>query len=296
MDLDTFSRTVKEELARVPVDGHSTAYWEAAALRRFLPARSKDGDGTFTAEPFVLRRLFYLMKQGSGVRPTVIGPSQRGKRQARGKIPPPAQGDPAEPSLTAIRNNPSSRRAFLRGVFLARGSVSSPTRTHHLEVALPARKDALFVRSLMAKEGFRAGLVQRRSNWVVYLKDGDDITGFLTAVGASKSVLDYENVRAQKSLKSSVQRLVNMDRANVSRSVEASLKQLQDIRLIDEERGLATLPAALRELARLRMENPDMSMEELGQALSVPASKSAVNHRFRRLAAIAEEIRNGRLS
>jgi len=163
-------------------------------------------------------------------------------------------------------------------------------------MALPARKDALFVRSLLSKEGLRAGLVVRRSNWVVYLKDGDDITGFLTAVGANKSVLDYENVRAQKSLKSSVQRLVNMDRANVSRSVEASLKQLQDIRLIDEERGLSTLPAALRELARLRMENPDMSMEELGQALSVPASKSAVNHRFRRLAQIAEEIRNGRLS
>ncbi|MGE5579896.1 MAG: DNA-binding protein WhiA [Bacillota bacterium] len=296
MELDTFSRTVKEELARVPVDGHSAAYWEATALHRFLPARSKDADGTFTAEPFVLRRLFYLMKQGSGVRPTVIGSSLRGKRQARGKIPPPAQGDSAEPSLDAIRSNPDCRRAFLRGVFLARGSVSSPIRTHHLEMALPAKKDALFVRSLLSKEGLGAGLVLRRSNWVVYLKDGDDITVFLTAVGANKSVLDYENVRAQKSLKSSVQRLVNMDRANVSRSVEASLKQLRDIRLIDEERGLATLPLALRELARLRMENPDMSMEELGQALSVPASKSAVNHRFRRLAEIAEEIRNGRLS
>jgi hypothetical protein len=295
MELDTFSRTVKEELARVLVDGHLAAYWEAAALRRFLPSRSKESDGTFTAEPFVLRRLFYLMKQGSGVRPTVVGSSLRGRRQARGKIPP-AQEDGAEPSVDGIRGNPDCRRAYLRGVFLARGSVSSPTRTHHLEMALPARKDALFVRSLLSKEGLRAGLVVRRSNWVVYLKDGDDITGFLTAVGANKSVLDYENVRAQKSLKSSVQRLVNMDRANVSRSVEASLKQLQDIRLIDEERGLSTLPAALRELARLRMENPDMSMEELGQALSVPASKSAVNHRFRRLAQIAEEIRNGRLS
>ncbi len=177
---------------------------------------------------------------------------------------------------------------------MSRGSVSSPTRTHHLEMALPARKDALFVRSLLAREELRGGLVQRRSSWVVYLKDGDEISGFLTAVGASRSVLDYENVRARKSLKSSVQRLVNMDRANVGRSVEASIRQLEDIRLIDEERGLTALPPALREVARLRIQNPDMSMEELGQALTTPVSKSAVNHRMRRLAEMAQDIRNGR--
>jgi DNA-binding protein WhiA len=118
----------------------------------------------------------------------------------------------------------------------------------------------------------------------------------LKTVGATKSVFDYENIRVQKSLKSSVQRLVNMDRANVGRSVEASLRQVEDIRVIDEEQGLSTLPPALRELARLRMENPDMSMEELGQALAKPASKSAVNHRFRRIAALADDMRSGRPS
>lgn len=292
MDLDTFSRTVKEELARVPVDGHSAAYWEAVALRRFLPARSKEPD-TFSTEPFVLRRLFYLMRQGSGVRPTMFGATPGTKYQARGHLPPP-KGDASEPQFEAVKGNPKCRRAFLRGVFMARGSVSSPTRTHHLEIALPARKDAIIVRSLLTREELGGGLVQRRSNWVVYLKDGDEIADFLTALGANKTVLDYQNVRAQKSLKISVQRLVNMDRANVGRSVEAALKQLDDIRVIDEEKGLKSLPPALRELARLRMENPDMSMEELGQALSTPASKSAVNHRFRRIAAIAQETRSGR--
>jgi len=161
-------------------------------------------------------------------------------------------------------------------------------------MALPYRKDAGLVRSLMAKEGLRGGMVQRRSNWVVYLKDGDEISAFLTAIGASKAVLDYENVRARKSLKSSVQRLVNMDRANVSRSVEASIRQVEDINLIDEERGLSALPPALRELARLRLQNPEMSMEELGELLAIPASKSAVNHRFRRISEIAVKIRDGR--
>jgi len=294
MELDTFSRTVKDELARVPVDGHSAAYWEAVALRRFLPTRSNESDGTFSAEPFILRRLFYLMRQGSGVRPTMFGASPGTRHQARGRLPPPSKGENPEPPLEAVKGNPNCRRAFLRGVFLARGSVSSPVRTHHLEMALPARKDAVFIRSLLSREELGGGLIQRRSNWVVYLKDGDEISDFLTALGASKSVLDYQNVRAQKSLKISVQRLVNMDRANVGRSVEAALKQLEDIRVIDEEKGLRSLPPALRELARLRVENPDMSMEELGQALSRPTSKSAVNHRFRRIAEIAQNVRSGR--
>ncbi|MEX0974689.1 MAG: DNA-binding protein WhiA [Bacillota bacterium] len=294
MDIDTFSRTVKEELARTPVNGHSQAYWEAVALRRFIPARSLDPDGTFSAEPFLLRRLFYLMKQGSGVRPSVSGRAAGTRHHARGRISPPAKGESSEPPPALLRDSPACRRGFLRGVFMARGSVASPTRTHHLEMALPARKDALFVRSLLSKEELRCGMVQRRSAWVVYLKDGDEISEFLKTVGANKAVLDYENVRAQKSLKSSVQRLVNMDRANVGRSVEASLRHLEDIRLIDEEKGLSTLPPALRELARLRVENPDMSMEELGQALGTPASKSAVNHRFRRIAEIAGDIRSGR--
>ncbi len=295
MELDTFSRSVKEELARVPVDGHSAAYWEAVALRRFLPARPKDAEGTFSTEPFVLRRLFYLMKQGSGVRPTMFGASPGRRYQARGHLPPPLIGEnPDSSAAEAVKGNPTLRRAFLRGVFLARGSVSSPVRTHHLEMALPARKDAVFVRSLLVNEELGGGLVKRRSNWVVYLKDGDEISDLLSALGANKTVLDYENVRAQKSLKISVQRLVNMDRANVGRSVEAALRQLDDIRVIDEEKGLKSLPPALRELARLRVDNPDMSMEELGQALSTPASKSAVNHRFRRISEIAREMRSGR--
>jgi hypothetical protein len=175
-DGDTFSRIVKEELARVPVDGHAAAYWEAVALRRFLPPRSKAPDGTFSAEPFVLRRLFYLMKQGSGVRPTVSGKAAGVRHHARGRISPPIKGGPASPSLSLLRNSPACRRGFLRGAFMARGSVSSPVRTHHLEVALPDRKDASFIRSLIVKEDLRCGMVQRRSAWVIYLKDGDEIS------------------------------------------------------------------------------------------------------------------------
>ncbi len=104
-------------------------------------------------------------------------------------------------------------------------------------MVLPCKQTALLVKSLVDQEGLKSGLVKRRSSWVVYIKDADRISQFLTLVGASRAVLQYENVRVQKDLKSSVQRQVNMDRANVSRSVESSLKQIEDIQPIDEEQG-----------------------------------------------------------
>ena len=289
---DTFSSEVKEELARVPVKGRTQAYWEALALKRFLPARRpRAGDGSLSAELFVVRRFYQLTKQVSGVRPTVLATDPSSETRGKKRIVPAPEAILGSTPLGRLRESAACRRAFLRGVFLARGSVASPSRAYHLEMALRSAKDAFLVRSLLLKEGLQSGLVRRRSSWVVYIKDGDDVAEFLKAVGAFASVLRYEDIRARKSLKGSVQRLVNMDRANVQRSVEASLKQLEDIQLIDEEIGLQHLPPALRDIARLRLDNPDMCMEELGQALSPPASKSAVNHRFRRISAMASEIR-----
>jgi len=294
-DRDSFSSEVKEELARVPVKGRSQAYWEAFALRRFLPARPRrSAEGSLSAEPFLIRRFYQLLKQASDLRLVVLDSgSAKGPHKKRRVV------SPSEASLAAfpvgrLRESALCRRAFLRGAFLARGYVSSPARSYHLEIALRSSKDALLVRLLLRKEGLQAGLVRRRSSHVVYIKDGDQVAEFLKAVGAFSSVLRYEDIRARKSLKGSVQRLVNMDRANVQRSVEASMRQLQDIELIDAELGLQHLPPALRDIARLRLEYPEMCMEELGQSLSPPASKSAVNHRFRRISAIANEIRAAR--
>ena len=126
---------------------------------------------------------------------------------------------------------------------------------------------------------------------MVYLKDAGEICDLLKLMGASRAVFEYENVRVTKSLKSSVQRLVNMDEANVSRTVEAALRQTADIRLIDMEEGLIHLAPALNKLARLRLEHPGASMEDLGLMMVPPISKSAVNHRFRRLAKIASDLR-----
>ncbi len=294
MNRETFSRSVKEELSRVQVKGRSQAFWEALALRRLLSSGyHQSGEAPLTAEPFVIRRLYYLVKEGSGLSPSLRMRTPKGRSlSGRGKVSVDTDMEQMElPAYDVLRNSSSCRRAYLRGSFLARGSIASPNRGHHLEIVFATKQDAILAQSLIRREGLRSGMVQRRSSFVVYVKGGDQISEFLKLLGANQAVLHYENVRAGKSLKNSVQRIVNMDRANVSRSVEASLRQIEDIELIDREDGLFRLPKALRELARLKLEHPDLSMEELGQLLAPPISKSAVNHRLRRLAAIAQDIR-----
>lgn len=296
MGKESFSRSVKEELAKVTVPGTTAAFWEACALRHFLSDSPPDSplssvETTLAAKPFLLRRLYYLERQGSGLHPSFKRrtPSSNRNRSNR-KVQARARTDRMRPSPDLLIKDESCRRAYLRGVFLAKGYVASPLKTHHLETVLPNRKEAVIVQSLLSVEGLRAGLIKRRSSWIVYMKNAAHIVEFLKMTGASNSLLQYEDIRVRKSLKNSVQRLVNMDRANVSRSVEASLRQLEHIRIIDQEKGLSHLPPALRELARLRILNPGLSLEELGELLNPPASKSAVNHRFRRIARIADKL------
>ncbi|MGI6643917.1 MAG: DNA-binding protein WhiA [Bacillota bacterium] len=294
MNRDTFSRSVKEELSRVRVNGRSQSLVEALALRRQLSSgHHQTGEAPITAEPFVIRRLYYLVKEGSGLSPSLRTrvPSDK-SRSGRRRVSVDTDMKQVElPVQDLLRQSSSCRRAYLRGAFLARGSIASPNRGYHLEIVFATRQDAMLAQSLMRREGLRSGIVQRRSAFVIYMKDGDQISEFLKQLGANQAVLRYENVRAAKSLKNSVQRIVNMDRANVSRSVEASLRHIRDIQLIDREKGLSHLPRALRELARTKLDNPDLSMEELGQLLTPPISKSAVNHRLRRLATLAQDIR-----
>lgn len=289
---DTFSREVKQELCRTAISGKSEAFWEAYALHHLLATSRGPEDTTLSAEPYVLRRLLGLVKHSGGAKLSLArSPGVSKANSTRYQIAARIEPKNWDPSTRPLFENKECRRAYLRGAFIARGSIISPVSGHHLEFALHNRKDASFIKSLLEREGFKPGLVKRRSCWVVYIKDGDSISDLLKLLGSTQCVLEYENARAKKSLKSSVQRLVNMDRANVSRSVEASMRQIEEIRFIEENMGLFKLPEALRELAYLRLENPDMSMEELGESLNPPISKSAVNHRFRRISEISKKLR-----
>ena len=186
-------------------------------------------------------------------------------------------------------------RAYLRGAFLAGGAINPPAGDYHLEVVAHNQRQARLLRRLMASFGLRPGLNQRKGQQVVYLKGSEQIADFLKAMGAQAVLFSYENARVVKEVRNGVNRLVNAETANVNKTVEASFRQLENIRYLRDHLGLERLSAPLRQAASLRLEHPDLSLKELGEMLEPRVTKSGVNHRLRRLEEKAEKIRAQRL-
>jgi len=182
------------------------------------------------------------------------------------------------------------RRAYLRGAFLGGGSISNPEKTYHLEFVTHDEDYARELSSLINSYGLTSKVIQRKSSFVVYLKEGEQIVDILNIIGAHSSLLELENVRILKEMRNNVNRLVNCETANLSKTVNAAVRQVESIKLIEKEIGLRRLPKNLREIAELRLNYPDESLKELGEMLSPPVGKSGVNHRLRRIEKIAAEI------
>lgn len=180
--------------------------------------------------------------------------------------------------------------AYLRGMFLGGGFVADPHGDFHFE--LTAESDAIaedLVR-LMARFGINARVTSRRGSYAVYLKGAEPIVTFLALVGAHRALLRTEDVRILKEMRNDVNRLVNAETANIQKTANAAAEQVAAVRHIERSRGLDALPPALREIAFLRLEHPDVSLRELGELADPPLSKSAVYHRIRRLEELAEEV------
>lgn len=178
-------------------------------------------------------------------------------------------------------------RAYLRGVFLGAGYLGKPAYGHHLEMAVEDRTYAESLAELMRKFDMGPKIIERRTYYVVYLKEGDDIVQFLNVTGAHATLLDFENARVMKSIRNDVNRIVNAEQANLEKTVEASVSQIEAINRIANTIGLGKLSPPLAEAARLRVENPDASLAELGAMVNPPVGKSGMNHRMRRLLKIA---------
>lgn len=183
------------------------------------------------------------------------------------------------------------QRAFSRGAFLGAGFVSSPNRGYHWEVALPTPEAAERLTATLAALGVPARRHPRRRATVVYLKDAECIAAWLRLAGAHAALLGFENVRAARAMRGQVNRLVNAETANLQKVAATGVRQAEELREIRDRLGLERLPPHLRALARLRLDHPEASYEELGRLLSPPVQKSAVSHRFRRLHQLAETLR-----
>lgn len=191
-----------------------------------------------------------------------------------------------------IKENDQKVRSYLRGAFLAGGSVNNPEASnYHLEIYSSYEDHNNDICEMMNQFDLNAKTINRRNGFITYLKEAEKIADFLAIIGASSAVLRFEDVRIVRDMRNSVNRLVNMENANMNKTIDASQRQLEAIRLIDEYQGIATLPEKLRIMAEYRLENPDMSLKELGESIpGGPISKSGVNHRLRKIVQIAENL------
>lgn len=195
-------------------------------------------------------------------------------------------------SRNMIVHKSCCKRAFLRGAFLASGSMSHPEKSYHIEMVCASKAKAEQIQKLINSFGLDAKVILRKNSYVVYLKEGSQIVDLLNIMEAPIALMEMENVRILKEMRNSVNRKVNCETANINKTVSAAAKQVEDIRLIQKEIGLNKLPEGLQEIAELRLTYPDASLKELGEMLTEPLGKSGVNHRLRKLSELAEDIRN----
>lgn len=183
------------------------------------------------------------------------------------------------------------KRAALRGAYLTIGSMSNPQRSYHLEFVCASEKQAMQLCEILSGFGLEAKIVQRKKYYVVYMKEGSAIVDLLNIMEAHVALMELENLRILKDISNSVNRRVNCEAANIVKTVNAANRQVADIELIKEKKGISALPENLREAAVLRLEHPDATLSELSQMMNPPIGKSGMNHRLRKLSEIAEEIR-----
>lgn len=183
------------------------------------------------------------------------------------------------------------KKAFVRGIFLATGSVNDPKKAYHFEIVVHNSEIAETVRDVINSFSMEAKIVKRKKYYVVYLKEGSMIVDMLNVMEAHVSLMDMENVRIVKDMRNDINRRVNCETANIMKTVNAARRQIEDIELIEKTKGLKYLNESLRRLAELRLEEPDANLSELGEMLNPSVSKSGVNHRLRKISSIAKSIR-----
>lgn len=289
----SFSQAVRSQLANLPAEKPCC---ERALLLALFSVCGKDA-ATMNGEPCLalavdnaaVARLLFRLAKNAFSSPPHLAPHGTGKGQAyRLFIPLKNEGLGGETSMKdlerQIRKRACCRRAFLRGAFLGCGSVVDPERAYHLEFTAPGEVSAWIV-LLLEVEGIRAGNYQRTGgdHWTAYVKKSEDIATFLTMIGAVQGLLKFEEVLISRDLKNNVQRTVNCETANLERTVTTAQSQIAHLKALQSLGQLDELPAELQETAMLRIENPYASLAQLAELHDPPLSKSAVNHRLRRL-------------
>ncbi len=207
------------------------------------------------------------------------------------------EGDVME-ELSLVRNTVVQqyccRRAFIRGAFLVSGSISDPEKSYHYEIVCSARGKAEQLQKIINSFEIDAKVILRKKSYVVYVKEGAQISDLLNIMEAHVALMKFENVRILKDMRNTVNRKVNCETANINKTVSAAVKQVEDIHYIRNTIGLEHLSEPLREMALTRLSYPEATLKELGDLLTPPVGKSGVNHRLRKLGEIADKLRQNK--
>ncbi len=188
------------------------------------------------------------------------------------------------------------KRALVRGAFMSSGSVTNPKNKYHLEIVFEKEENAKIIKDVLLEENIEVKILKREKNFILYIKDGENISKFLAYIGANKSVLEFEDERVIRDMRNQVNRLVNCETANLNKTISSSVKQIENIKLIKAKKKFDKLTPKEQELANIRLENPDASLSELGKLLKNPISKSGVNHRLEGINSLAEELRKNKVN
>ena len=309
----SFSARIKEELSRQMSPARHCQIAEIAAILSLCGGIQISGDDRYTIKIHtenvtVARKCFTLLKKTFNIEADIsirrnahlgknrvysvcVKQHEDALRVLKATKLLSEDGEIGE-NLSVVGNvvvqNPCCRRAFLRGAFLASGSISDPEKFYHFEIVCATEPKARQIQSIMATFDIEAKIVMRKRYYVAYIKEGSQIVDMLNVMEAHLSLMELENIRI---LRNRVNRQVNCETANINKTVSAAVKQINDIVFIRDTAGFESLPPGLAQIARARLEKPEATLKELGEDLEPPVGKSGVNHRLRKLCELAERLR-----
>lgn len=308
----SYAAEVKKELTALNV-GVENAKSELAALVRIngvtnIVSGFKVGAvAVYTENAAIARRIYTLLKKSYGIEvEVVVGNSEiKNSRKRYGVL----IHHEVETILTELGIDPFAlksdvpnnlldidlkKQSFLRGAFLAAGSVNAPEKAnYHLEITTNEEELAELILLLMRSFDLDAKINERKQHYVVYLKKAENIVNFLKLIGSTTKMLKYEDIRIMRDMRNSINRMVNADNANAEKIAVASNEQIKIIQLIDKEIGLEQLPDKLAEIATLRLQFPSESLAGLAQHMKTPISKSGINHRMKKIKQLGEALEKG---
>lgn len=313
----SFSSTAKNELSRLPITNDHCALAELSALVRMCGTIQILGDNKFnlkfnTENAAIARRIFSILKllYNTDVEVMVRRNRQLKKNNnylvgindvkisnkilvAVGFINEEGSNifNPDYKMQSSIISKRCCRRAYIRGAFLGGASISNPEKTYHLEFVTNYEEHGEDLSNIINSFGLSSKIVMRKENYVVYIKEGEQIVDILNIIGAHQALLKLENIRVLKDIRNNINRLVNCETANLGKTINASINQIENIETIIKYMGIHKLSKNLREVAELRLENSDASLKEIGLMLEPPVGKSGVNHRFRKIEQLADKLR-----